>query len=194
MRQLFAGFPLGKMMMSLGCLVLLTMAAGCPTTAMPDASVGSDAQVSDAVATSDVPVVTDAFVAVDAPLAVDAFVPADAPASIAIAGRYMDEFGGTHVVTNTRWDTSGMGFMLGFRITRFDNTAGVAIAQNDASNMYNPSLFSRFEYFRVGSALYMCQSPYDAASEAAAMSAPASDRMNLMSGCGGFGWSVLTPL
>ena len=187
------------LMMSLGCLLLLSMAAGCPTTAMPDAAIGndaqvSDAQVSDAGPTSDVPGAIDAFVAVDAPLAVDAFVPADAPASIAIAGSYTDGFG-MHLVSNTRWQMSG-GFTAGFAISRFDNAAGFALAQNDATNMFSPSMWSRFEWFTVGTTLYMCQGPFDAASESAAMSAPRANRSSpATSGCGGaFPWSVLTPL
>ena len=216
MRQLFAGFPLGKvfagsargkvfagsprgdLMMSLGCLLLLSMAAGCPTTAMPDASIGndaqvSDAQVSDAGPTSDVPGAIDAFVAVDAPLAVDAFAPSDAPASIAIAGSYTDGFG-THTVSNTRWQMGG-GFTAGFAISRFDNSSGFALAQNDTTNMFSPSMWSRFEWFTVGTTLYMCQGPFDAASESAALSAMRADRTSpATSGCGGaFPWSVLTP-
>ena len=216
MRQLFAGFPLGKvfagfplgkvfagsprgdLIMSLGCLLLLSMAAGCPTTAMPDASIGndaqvSDAQVSDAGPTSDVPGAIDAFVAVDAPLAVDAFAPSDAPASIAIAGSYTDGFG-THTVSNTRWQMGG-GFTAGFAISRFDNSSGFALAQNDTTNMFSPSMWSRFEWFTVGTTLYMCQGPFDAASESAALSAPRADRTSpATSGCGGaFPWSVLTP-
>ena len=143
--------------MSLGCLLLLSMAAGCPTTAMPDASIGndaqvSDAQVSDAGPTSDVPGAIDAFVAVDAPLAVDAFAPSDAPASIAIAGSYTDGFG-THTVSNTRWQMGG-GFTAGFAISRFDNSSGFALAQNDTTNMFSPSMWSRFEWFTVGTTLY----------------------------------------
>jgi len=173
-----------KLMMSLGCLLLLSMAAGCPTTAMPDASIGSDAQVSDAVATSDAPVVV-----------ADAPITADAPASIAIAGSYTDNFGGMHVITNTRWESSGVGFTSGFRITRFDNAAGVAIAQNDATNEFSPSLWSRYEWVTISGVLYMCQSPYDSMTEEDAMSAPRPDRTTpATSGCGTFGWSVLTSM
>ncbi len=166
-----------QLMMSLGGLFLLSMAAGCPTMEMPDASVRIDAQVSDAVATSDAPSVV------------------DAPASIAIAGTYMDDFGGMHVVSNTRWESSGVGFASGFRISRFDNVAGIVIAQNDATNEFSPSLWSRYEWVTVGGVLYMCQSPYDSMTEEDAMSAPRPDRTTpASSGCGMFGWSVLTPL
>ena len=191
--KVFAGSPRGDLMMSLGCLLLLSMAAGCPTTAMPDASIGNDAQVSDAGPTSDVPGAIDAFVAVDAPLAVDAFAPSDAPASIAIAGSYTDGFG-THTVSNTRWQMGG-GFTAGFAISRFDNSSGFALAQNDTTNMFSPSMWSRFEWFTVGTTLYMCQGPFDAASESAALSAPRANRSSpATSGCGGaFPWSVLTP-
>ena len=157
---------------------------------MPDASMGSDASFSDAAATSDAPVVADDApgVTTDAPIA-------DAPASIAIAGSYMDDFGGMHVVTNTRWESSGVGFTSGFRISRFDNAAGFAIAQNDATNEFSPSLWSRYEWVTVSGVLYMCQSPYDSATEEAAMSAPRPDRTTpATSGCGMFGWSTLTSL
>jgi hypothetical protein len=175
-------------LMRLGSLVMVSMAAGCPTTAMPDAAVGSDAPASDAPATSD------AF-ASDAPLAVDAFVPSDAPATIAIAGSYMDDFGGMHVVSNTRWESSGVGFASGFRISRFDNAAGFAIAQNDATNDFSPSLWSRYEWVTVGGVLYMCQSPYDSLTEEDAMNAPRPDRTTpASSGCGMFGWSALTSI
>lgn len=182
-------------MMRLGCLSVVMMAAGCPTMEMPDASMRVDAQVSDAVATSDAPVEAE-DAPIDAPLAVDAFVPTDAPApvTIAIAGRYTDGFG-MHLVSSTRWEMSG-GFTAGFAISRFDNAEGFAIAQNDATNMFSPSMWSRFEWFTVGTTLYMCQGPFDAASEAAAMSAPRADRSSpATTGCGGtFPWSVLTPL
>lgn len=184
---------MSKQMRSVWVLFLMSsMSVGCPTTAMPDASTASDAQGSDAAFTSDAPV--DAHTTVDAPMPVDAFVPSDAPVTIAIAGSYTDGFG-MHTISNTRWEMGG-GFTAGFAISRFDNAEGYALAQNDATNMFSPSAWSRFEWFRVGSTLYMCQGPFDASSEAAAMSAPRADRSNpSMTGCGGsFPRSVLTPL
>ena len=171
---------------AVGCLML-----GCPTTAMPDAASGSDAQASDAVGASDA---ADALTAGDAPMPVDAFVAPDAPGTIAIAGMYTDGFG-THTVSSARWEMGG-GFTAGFAISRFDNAEGYALAQNDATNMFSPSAWSRFEWFRVGATLYMCQGPFDAVSEAAAMTAPRADRSDpAMTGCGGnFPWSVLTSL
>jgi len=199
MRHSFAGFPLGNVM-SLGCLVSLFLAAGCPTTEMPDASVGSDAQALDgqaldAVVTGDAGPMIDTALSADAPIAVDAFTSPDAPASIAVAGSYTDGFG-MQIISNARWELAGPGFMAGFAISRFDNAQGFALAQNDATNMFSPLMWSRFEWFTVGTTLYMCQGPFDAATEAAAMSAPRASRTSpATTGCGGtFPWSVLTPL
>ena len=61
--------------------------------------------------------------------------------------------------------------------------------------MFSPGLFSRFEWVRVGDQLYFCESPFDAATEAAALSAARPDRSDPAStGCGTFAWSPLTPV
>jgi len=125
----------------------------------------------------------------------DAGMGGDAPmsADVEIEGTYSDGFA-THVIEGSRWTMSGMDFMSGFTITHVDNDADFAIAQNDATNAFSPGLFSRFEWVTVGGDLYMCQSPFDAPTQAAALEAARPDRANpAMTGCGMFGWSLMAP-
>lgn len=110
-----------------------------------------------------------------------------------IAGTYTDAFGGTHTVTATRWEQTGEGFASGFTITFVNNDEDWAVAQNDATNAFSPSLYSRFEWVEVGGTLYFCQAPYDAATEAAAIDSARPSRTDpATTGCGMFGWSALT--
>lgn len=105
-----------------------------------------------------------------------------------VVGSYVDDFMGTHVITADTW-TSGT---LVFHIETVDNAADYLIAENDAANEFNPSLWSRFDWHDEAGQLYFCQSVFDGASaDAAAMGS--ADGSDLMMGCGGFGWSMLTP-
>ena len=72
------------------------------------------------------------------------------------------------------------------------NEAGIMIAQNGADNDFNPGLWSQFTFIVDGSDTYMCQTPYGAENENAAICAEAPDAANLESGCDGFAWSKLT--
>lgn len=111
---------------------------------------------------------------------------------IEIAGSYNDGFA-DHTIGGVRWTMSGMDFTAGFTIMRVNNDEDWAVAQNDADNAFNAGQWSRFEWTRVGSTLYFCQSTYDAGDEAAAVASTRPDRSNpAMSGCGTFPWSVLT--
>ncbi len=108
-----------------------------------------------------------------------------------IAGTYSDGFA-THTITATRWTMAGMDFSSGFTLTMVNNDEDWAVAQNDAANAFSPSLYSRFEWYEVGGVLYMCQAPFDAATEAAAIDSARPSRTDpATSGCGMFGWSVL---
>ncbi|MBX7194898.1 MAG: hypothetical protein K1X94_22790 [Sandaracinaceae bacterium] len=132
---------------------------------------------------------------IDAAVGSDAASSADAPSAevIEIEGQYSDGFA-THEILGDRWTMNGMDFSSGFTLTHVDNAEDFAIAQNDATNAFSPSLFSRFEWVRVAGDLYYCQSPYDAATEAAALEAARPDRSDpANSGCGMFGWSLLRP-
>jgi len=108
-----------------------------------------------------------------------------------IAGEYVDGFGGAHSITDDDWIMDGVGI---FAITQFDNDANMLIAQNDSTNSFNPDLWSRMDWFDDGTDLWFCQIAFDAATEADALATPAADSTDpANSGCGGFGWSSLTP-
>jgi hypothetical protein len=132
----------------------------------------------------------------DAASSVDAASSADAGvALLEIAGRYDDGFGTTHVIDAEGWSMTYEGSTSRFAFTRLDAEAELAIARNDAANMFSPGLFSRFEWARAGEQLYFCQSPFDAATEAAALEAPRPDRSDPEAGgCGMFPWSRLSPV
>ena len=117
-----------------------------------------------------------------------------ATADIEIAGTYTDNFGGGHVIDDTSWTQTGFGTSV-FHISQYDNDSNFAIAQNDAANEYNPSLFSRFDWTTDSSGqLWFCQTAYDAATAADALATAAADTTDpATAGCGGFSWTMLTP-
>jgi hypothetical protein len=116
----------------------------------------------------------------------------DAP--LEIRGRYVDDWAYVHEVTQLTWTTPGTPSDTVFHIAQFDNTADYLVAQNDAQNAYSPGLWSRFDWTRDGaSLLYYCQIVFDATTEAAALAVVTADREDLTTGCGGYGWSRLTP-
>lgn len=106
-----------------------------------------------------------------------------------IAGMYTDEYGSMHTIDAMAWkiDTSV------FHVLAVDNDTDHLVAENDAANDFNPELFSRFDWYLEGDVIYYCQTAYDAASQAAAEATPAADSADLMMGCGGFPWTLLTP-
>jgi hypothetical protein len=107
-------------------------------------------------------------------------------APLEIIGSYVDDFGGSHVITAETWTA----VTLIFHVDSYDNASDFLIAQNDAENEFNPDLYSRFDWHDEAGQLHYCQSVFDAASaEAAAMAM--SDRTDLATGCGGFPWSKL---
>lgn len=113
----------------------------------------------------------------------------DTQDALEIAGSWVDNYAGSHEITQSTWvmDMGGT-----FHISQYSNGDDFLIAQNDAANAYNPDLWSRFDWTYDGSDLYYCQSAYDAASEAAALAATPANASDLNSGCGGFAWSALT--
>jgi hypothetical protein len=112
-----------------------------------------------------------------------------------IAGSYTDDFGST-------WSIDEVQIVLGypgyapslFSVVRYDNDADVIIAQNDPSNPYSGGMYSRFDWYVDGAALWICQTAYAAASAEEAEATPAADRTDpATSGCGGFPWTGLSP-
>mgnify|MGYP001482487205 CR=1 FL=1 len=97
----------------------------------------------------------------------------------------------THSVDETTWTSMSQFGTLTFHVESYDNALGVLVAQNDASNDFNPDLFSRFEWVWDGRELYYCQSVYDAATADEAWSAAGADAGDLLAGCSTFPWSML---
>lgn len=119
-------------------------------------------------------------------------VPTQGP--LEIAGTYTDDFGTTHVITQDTWAQTATGFAATFHINEYSNAADDLLAQNDAANGFNPSLYSRFTWSTAAGSLYYCQDPFDAPTLADARAAPAPDATDpATGGCGGFAWSRLNP-
>lgn len=110
------------------------------------------------------------------------------PAGLEIVGSYTDSWGGSHTVTEETWASGS----ASWAIAAYDNEGDHLVAQNAATNTYFPGLWSRYDWLWSGAELYYCQSAYDAATQADAQAASA-DRTDLGAGCGGFGWTLLTP-
>lgn len=109
-------------------------------------------------------------------------------ASLEISGMWVDDFGGGHVITDTSWATSYGEDVYPYTITAYDNPGRFAIAQSDDDDTW-----SKFEWTFVVDALYFCQSAFGEASAQDAANATDADPTDpAASGCGGFGWSLLT--
>lgn len=106
-----------------------------------------------------------------------------------IAGMYTDEYGSMHTIDAETWtlDTSV------FHVLSVDNDTDHLIAENDAVNDFFPGLFSRFDWHVEGADVFYCQTAYDAASQADAEATEPADGDDLVMGCGGFPWTLLTP-
>ncbi|MBP5406182.1 hypothetical protein J6Z19_03425 [bacterium] len=110
-----------------------------------------------------------------------------------LIGKYADNWGGSHIISNTAWfQPSSYGDTL-FRITQFDNENDFIIAQNDAEKSWFPEKWSRFDYVIDGGKIYLCQIAFDKETEDDALAATDADRTDLTDkGCNGSPWSELT--
>lgn len=117
-----------------------------------------------------------------------------AGSGLAIVGSYLDDYGSTHVITDSTWTIGMAGTSSVFHITVVSNADQYLVAQNDATNQYSASLWSRFDWTLDQGVLYYCQTTYDAATEQAALATPRADVNDLTGkGCSSFPWSILTP-
>jgi len=107
----------------------------------------------------------------------------------AIAGAFVDEWGTAHTIDAATWD-QGWGL---WNISRFSNLHQNVIAQNDAGNGFFPGLWSRFDWTEQAGDTWYCQTAYDAPTEWAARSTPPADTGDILGGCAGFAWTLLTP-
>lgn len=113
----------------------------------------------------------------------------DGGTSIAVRGRYTSNFGELEVIDGTQW-----GFT---QLIEFDNATRVAITQNPATDMYNPSKYNRYVWTPKSQdgSFYYCTVDYGLQTvELARSSTKVADATAPMTaGCGGFAWTKLTP-
>ena len=110
-----------------------------------------------------------------------------------ITGTYEDDFGTMHVITGSTWTQTPGDSTLIFKIVSFNNGQDFLVAQNDASNAFNPDLFSRFDWTTFESKLYQCQIAFAEETAAAAEAVTTADRTEpTAGGCGGFTWTGMT--
>ena len=91
-------------------------------------------------------------------------------------------------------------FMLNFnqsetvyQVTQFDNDYQWLVAQNSADNASNPELWSKFEWAMDNAGdHYLCQSETDAATEQDAIDAVGADSTDMLTGCNGTAWMLIT--
>lgn len=191
------------------CMVVLIAGLAIVGCDVSDSDGTSDAMTNDS-GVADTPTRTDPGVDVvseDVPSAEDVapadVAPPDVPsgdtpvtdvpvAPLEIAGQYTDSWGGTYQITSATWDqgTSGL-----YNIAEYDNDGNWLVAQNDATNTYNPGMWSRMDWTTNAGTLYYCQTAYAAETQQAAKDTPAADATDPeTAGCGGFSWTALTPV
>lgn len=110
--------------------------------------------------------------------------------SLAIVGEWVDDFMGTHSITDVQW-VQGFGTdVFTYTIDHYDNDAEFLVAQS-ADDM----TWARFDWTEADDGtLYYCQTAFAAASAEAAEATPRGDDSDPMNaGCGMFGWSALHP-
>jgi len=109
-----------------------------------------------------------------------------------ILGNWTDNFGTTYVINNTTLTLASMSVTDIFHIQM--QGENFVICQNDASNNYNPNLYSKFLITNLSAnEFYLCQSFYDSPSQISIENATdPSDLNDLTSGCGGFSWAQVT--
>ena len=117
--------------------------------------------------------------------------PKTGTSNLAISGNWTDNWGGTHSIDTATWED---GYGSVWNISQYANGGQNIVAQNDTGNVSNAGLWSRFDWHWNGdNDLYYCQTCFDCADEAAALGAGPGDAIDLVSGCGGFSWSSMTP-
>lgn len=113
---------------------------------------------------------------------------------IAIVGDYDTNFGGFARITETEIDNDWYA-PASHAVVSWSNAEQWIIAQNDASDAFNPGLFSRFDYLVDGERVWWCQTVFDAVDAATAAAVDRADASDpATGGCGGaFPWTELTP-
>ena len=112
--------------------------------------------------------------------------------SLAIEGRYEDDYDSIHEIDAWSWTSSSSWGTSSYSVSQFDNDAGWIVAQNGADNSYNPDLWSRFNWTsNADGQLFYCQIAYGEKTEKAALAVADADAADLKTGCSGFSWTAL---
>ena len=181
-------FPVTKSLV----LTLAATAFACGSTANPSPSTDGGTQA-DAGLQADAGPGTDGGAQADAGLQADAGPGTDGgtpPAPhIAITGAWDDNFGSPLLtITDRTWGLD--------RIDSFDNTTRSAITQTVSTDQYNADKYSKQVWTTpANGSFYLCtvDSGLATAAAAAASAKTADATQPDTAGCGGFGWSKMTP-
>lgn len=110
---------------------------------------------------------------------------------VELIGRFNDNWGMSHIISNTAWfQPSAWGDSL-FHITQFDSVDNVIIAHNDETHPWASNKWSRFDYVIKEGKIYYCQITYNEETEDAALAVTTADRDDLTAGCNANPWSEL---
>jgi hypothetical protein len=107
-----------------------------------------------------------------------------------LRGRFVDDYGIRHVITDTSWALGGRDR---YHIVAAFDSAQYLIAWNDSANASDPGKWARIDWLRLsGMPPYewaFCLTAYQAGSRAEAEATPAADRVHPRTGCNGFPFS-----
>lgn len=121
------------------------------------------------------------------PVSAQAPPPARGNAQAMLFGTFADDYGSTHVVSDTLWSH---GSRLHYRIVKWNEAGQYLIAQNDAANPSEGSLWTRIDWMSLpGMAPFewgFCLSAYKAATAAEAEATRVANRATPRTGCNGF--------
>ncbi len=115
---------------------------------------------------------------------------------IEIEGTFTDDFGQTFEIDADQFrSTSGTMTSTG-AVIEFDNAANRAIVQNAADAAFGPNQFNVIDWTEPTDAGFsFCTTDFGLETLMAAQSSTkTADATNLMTGCGGFSWSRMTPV
>ena len=107
-----------------------------------------------------------------------------------LRGRFLDDYGITHVITDTSWRLGGRDR---YRIVFSSDSAQYLIARNDSANTSDPGKWTRIDWLRLaGMAPYewaFCLIEYQAETRTDAEANTTADREHPRTGCNGFPFS-----
>jgi hypothetical protein len=113
--------------------------------------------------------------------------PPPPPSSMNLIGAWTSNYNNDITITSTTWYSKSSYGTSSYNIETWGD--GWILAQNAATNTYNPSKWSIFHYHTSGSGYGFCQTIYDGASADAVLSADTStlyDSADAAKGCGNF--------